>query len=110
MDNLNVNEFINDLEYVEPKFCSKCFTTLKDFVDTGFLGCENCYKVFKNEIESFVKSCQISTKHVGKIYATNLSNEQKIRELSLELNLAIKEQRFEDCAVIKRKIDALKEQ
>lgn len=110
MDKLNVNDFIGDLEFVEPKFCPKCFTTLQDFVSSGFLGCENCYKVFKTQVDSFIKSCQLSSKHIGKIYTSNLSNEQRIRELSLELNLAVKEQRFEDCLIIKRKIDELKEQ
>lgn len=108
----NVNEFLNDLDlkYEQPVFCPKCFTTHQDFLNTGFVGCANCYKVFKKQVDSFINSCQFSNKHIGKIYTSNLSCEQKLRELNLELDLAIKEQRFEDCANLKRKIDSLKEQ
>ncbi|MBQ0017386.1 MAG: UvrB/UvrC motif-containing protein, partial [Clostridiales bacterium] len=109
---VNVNEFINDdFEYSEPLFCPKCYTNLKDFVSNGFLGCENCYKVFRDEIENYINTLQVSNVHIGKrCYCKNItSKEEQISTLERELRIAISEQRFEDCLEIKNKLNKLKE-
>lgn len=112
MDNINVNEFINelDLEYREPKFCMECFTTLTEFLNTGFLGCSNCYKVFEKEIKNYINSTQYSSYHNGKLcFNGKKTNAQKRELLEKELSQAILEQRFVDCQAIKQKLDELKE-
>ena len=110
MENTNVTEFISDLEFVEPKFCPKCFTTLQDFLNDGFLGCPNCYKVFEKEIQNYIHSTQASTNHIGKAYFVVGENDKsKLIHLEQELKLAINEQRFEDCLNLKNQIDKIKE-
>lgn len=112
MDNLNINQFINELDmhYSEPKFCMECFTTLTEFLNNGFVGCINCYKVFDKQIQNYVKSTQYSNFHNGKLcFNGKKSLKQKQELLEKELSKAILEQRFADCQVIKQKLDELKE-
>ena len=52
-------------------FCPKCFCTLQEFLETGFLGCENCYRVFKEQIDEYIKDCQPANIHTGKMYLKN---------------------------------------
>lgn len=110
-ENFDKQNLDMDLKYVNPVFCSHCFTTMDEFVNTSFVGCPNCYKVFSKQIESYIKSTQFSAHHVGKLYLkqNEMTLEEKIAFYEKKLKLAIKEERFEDCAVIKHKIIALKE-
>jgi protein arginine kinase activator len=97
-------------EYKEPLFCKNCYTTLTDFIDSGFVGCENCYKIFDAEIKKYVASTQYSSHHTGKIYFnTSKEKQPTLADYELLLRKAITEQRFEDCLVLKNKIQALKE-
>ena len=99
-----------DFEFTQPIFCNKCYTTLDSFVDTGYVGCENCYKVFDAEIKKYVASTQFSGHHIGKMYFDSTVKKQPtIADYELMLRKAITEQRFEDCLVIKNKIQSLKE-
>lgn len=145
MDNLdmsiNFNSFLGDFfnDYAETGFlptfqtnevkCSKCGMTYTDFINSGVFGCEECYKVFSNPIESLLKNLHGNAKHVGRIpkgsknnISSDVKNEKvesnynknddkpkkdnKIEKLQRDLELAIKEERYEDAAKIR---DELKE-
>ncbi len=62
--------------------CEKCKTTLSDFEETLYLGCENCYKVFANEIAR--KALEINGKnvYVGKIPPKLVSKIARANELN----------------------------
>ena len=107
----NINDTLTK-SYVEPKFCSQCFTTLTEFVNSGFVGCPNCYKAFASEIKAYVDENQFAQSHKGKLYIkpTHDSILDKISYYEKQLKLAIEEERFEDCRALKNKIISLKEQ
>mgnify|MGYP002547266479 CR=1 FL=1 len=95
-----------------------------EFIETGLLGCENCYNVFSNKIDSLLKNIHGSNRHVGRIskFIENSNNlgdfkpvekkiktnkterASKIEELKEKLNKAIKEERYEDAAKIRDEI------
>lgn len=100
--------FLNEEEVT----CNKCGHTLTDFVNTGFLGCANCYKVFEDVIYDNLLKIQPATVHTGKKvnYNSDLSEvEQKIKLLELKLKQAVNEENYELAGQIKKQIIALKE-
>lgn len=113
--------------------CKKCGMTYSGFIDSGVFGCSECYNVFSNPIESLLKNLHGTANHVGRVpkgkvsnmenhkggTSDNIENEKnsktdkskleqdnKTRELERKLELAIKEERYEDAAKIR---DELKE-
>ena len=93
------------------KICPACKTTLKQFLETGYLGCEQCYREFEDEIEEVLKKVQGATLHVGKMpKGRDRNDRQELLEyerLSQELKRAILDERFEDAGVIKQKLKRL---
>lgn len=55
---------LEDLE--EERVCKTCGTKATEFLNTGYLGCRNCYIEFKDLIETFIKRFQGGYKHIGK--------------------------------------------
>ena len=48
------------------KICPRCKTILSDYVETGYLGCPECYRAFGDEIEYSLKRIQGQTENKGK--------------------------------------------
>lgn len=100
--------------------CPSCGSTLNDIVNSGKLGCAQCYSKFEDKLAPSIEKIHGNTKHVGKnvTYTESVSDpvsdEQcsadTVDTLKEELRLAIKEQRFEDAAVIRDKIKAISEE
>lgn len=109
------SSFANALgfEQVENLVCPVCKTSLKEFKTTGRLGCPNCYEVFREEIANAIKKIapfethkQQSIKET-KTVKTKQTKEQKIADLKAEMAEAVKEERYEDAAKIKKQITKL---
>ena len=98
-------------EKVSDVVCPVCKTSLRDFKSSLQLGCPNCYEAFRNEIKSIVnKIAPFNThKQVGikKELATKNSKEDKVAELRAEMAKAVKEERYEDAAKLKKQIKKL---
>ena len=62
--------------------CEKCKTTLSDFEETLYVGCENCYKVFANEISKKVSELNGKNIYVGKVPIKLISKISRSSELS----------------------------
>ncbi len=45
--------------------CSKCGTSYKEILQTGFVGCENCYKEI-DDLKQTIASLYAGKKHRGK--------------------------------------------
>ena len=128
---INFGSFLGDFfnDYAEtsllPTFstndvkCKKCNMSYNDFINTGMFGCSECYDIFSNPIDSLLKNLHGTSKHIGrgiksensKIYQKINTKKQekdkkqnKIDELKIELDKAIKEERYEDAAKIRDKI------
>lgn len=108
---------MNSLAGVER--CSTCGSSFNDIVKGGHIGCSDCYDKFADKLEPSIRKIHGKTKHIGKFISYDENNEPEKREsknetdeleqLNEQLQKAIKEQRFEDAAVLRDKIKALTE-
>ena len=106
------NEFL-PFEKVKDVSCPVCKTRLIDFKNTQRLGCSNCYNVFKAEIDSLLKKIAPFDRHKQEISSsvkpkkTKETKSDKIEKLRQDMTLAVKEERYEDAAKIKKQIQKL---
>lgn len=108
---------MNSLAGVER--CSTCGSSFNDIVKGGHIGCSDCYEKFSDKLEPSIRKIHGKTKHIGKFISYDETQEHKAKEVKPEpnqtemlkeqLTQAIKEQRFEDAAVLRDKIKELTE-
>ena len=91
--------------------CDKCGMDYRQFKEIGRFGCDNCYRVFKDEIRPIIKRIQGgATRHTGKIPAslgTRLSTTKEIEDLKRQLQSAINIEAYEEAARIRDRIKKL---
>lgn len=71
-------DFTNDF-WGDPKKitqCNVCGTSLDSILQSGYVGCVNCYKVFSKEISELVNNIQGKNVHVGKVPQTILEKKE----------------------------------
>ncbi|MDK6863668.1 MULTISPECIES: UvrB/UvrC motif-containing protein [Nosocomiicoccus] len=111
-DHNHLNNFMLHAQS-EMRTCHHCGSTLKTIVDMGRFGCEHCYETFGSDIHQMINRVQhLKDRHVGKVpksYELYLKQEEKIERLEEKLNVLIKTQAFEEAAVVRDEIKALKE-
>lgn len=114
--------------------CKKCGMTYDEFIEKGMFGCSECYETFSNPIDSLLKNLHGTSKHVGrhpelkqykkkeneigietkakaekeKKEARDNKEKSKKEELQIELEKAIKEERYEDAAKIRDQLKEMK--
>ncbi|MCI2900135.1 UvrB/UvrC motif-containing protein [Staphylococcus hominis] len=102
----------HEVAFQEEKRCPTCNMTLKDIAHVGKFGCANCYAVFKEDIVDIVRRVQGGQfEHVGKMPRSShhkLAIKKQIEEKTNYLNILIEKQKFEEAAVIRDEIKALK--
>ena len=95
-------------EKVEDIVCPVCKESLREFKSTGMLGCPNCYEAFREEISKVIKRIAPFDRHKQqdvKIKTTKRqTKEEKISNLRQEMANAVKDERYEDAAKIKKQI------
>lgn len=94
--------------------CEYCGSIFNDIVKSGRVGCANCYSKFEDRLQPTITKMHGNAKHIGKnvTYTEEKEAEPEISELDKlknDLKLAIKEQRFEDAAVLRDKINEMNE-
>lgn len=103
----------DQIAFKEEKRCPTCQMTLKNIAHVGKLGCSDCYAVFKDDIIDIVRRVQGGQfEHVGKTPHSSykkLALKKKIEEKQNYLDVLIKEQNFEEAAVVRDEIAALRE-
>lgn len=93
--------------------CPVCKLKLREFKNSGRLGCPNCYEAFREEIASVIKRIAPFEKHKqDKLNIKSSSKkketvEDKISALRQEMAQAVKEERYEDAAKLKKQIKSL---
>lgn len=90
-------------EYKNMK-CSSCGTSLDWVFKYGKFGCDQCFTDFSVEMDELVKKTQGSFSYEGKFphrYKDIKEKIDQIKELNAKLNIAIKEERYEDAAVLR---------
>ena len=103
-----------EMAFKEEKQCPTCHMTLKDIAHVGKFGCADCYATFKDDIIDIVRRVQGGQfEHVGKTPQSShkkLVIKKQIEEKTKYLNKLIEEQNFEEAAVIRDEIKALKDE
>jgi protein arginine kinase activator len=90
--------------------CPKCGYTQADLKKTGRLGCAECYATFDDGLEHMLRSMHKGIRHKGKTpkgFRNTRELEAKTKKLEKELEKAIKDERYEDAAIIRDSIKAL---
>lgn len=92
--------------------CPCCGLDYKKFVDTGKFGCEKCYEVFKDDINSLLKNIHGHNEHKGKLpkrLKGKILKKKEIDGLREELRASIDVEDFEKAAVLRDKIKKIKD-
>ena len=127
MEGFTTSEFMPLFQEMKEIRCEQCGATFDDIVNSGKLGCGNCYSVFEERLEPILKRIQGNVQHVGRlgkitpneveevkkdvnkavdynIETSKLNNNQEIEKLQEKLKQAIKDERYEDAAKIRDEI------
>lgn len=120
------SSFIPNLVSSRELKCNSCGLSFEDFMHTGKFGCEKCYDTFEDNLDEIFKSIQGSSTHIGRLEQistkqkdnnikkatkskTIKNNKEKteLETLKEDLELAVKEERYEDAAKLRDKISEL---
>ena len=93
--------------------CEKCGNTFNDIVNSGKIGCADCYTTFYDKLLPSLQRIHGKTRHEGKnptiIKAEVNESVHELQALENELKTAISEQNFEKAAELRDRINNLKE-
>lgn len=93
--------------------CEKCGNTFNDIVNSGKLGCADCYRTFYDKLLPSIQRIHGKTRHEGKtpkaVKVEADSPQNKIIRLEKELKDAVERQDFEKAAQLRDEIKAVKE-
>jgi len=67
--------------FFEELSCPYCKTRISDLLETGYVGCSECYNVFGEELMNMIYNFQKATKHVGKRPEKMVSKARKQKEI-----------------------------
>lgn len=90
--------------------CNCCGSNFDDIAKSGKCGCPECYTTFYQQLLPYLKRVHGSTKHIGKI-PTNIAPSEtkadKVSELRKLLNQLVKDENYEQAAVVRDQIKQL---
>ena len=101
----------------EGKKCSLCTLTFTDILSMGKVGCPECYNTFKAELYDTIRSIHGTAKHTGLTPTgkSSVADKPPVAEkdseedtLRARLNEAISAENYEEAALLRDKIKALK--
>ena len=114
MDNMLFSLFDEPLgigyEKLKEEKCPKCGYIFSDYVNTGLLGCEQCYSTFTSKLEPVLHKLHGKSNHVKLNSNTNAEKpKNKLEELQIELQKSIEKEEYERAAKIRDEIKKLRE-
>lgn len=91
------------------RVCKNCGCTEREFLDTQFVGCPECYETFADLIEPMVQRIHGSTKHKAAKIASNDTRDElnETDKLKKELQDAVDKQEYEKAAKLRDRIKEL---
>ena len=100
---------ILDFEYVLPEEikCKKCGYTLSKYRSTGLFGCDECYNTFKKEIDEILLKIQGKNRQIKEEKNIKKESINQVNKIKQELQELVKQEKFEEAAVIRDKIKDL---
>ena len=91
--------------------CGCCGSSFADIAESGKCGCPECYNTFNSELLPYLKRVHGSIQHIGKIPnrapLTVAVDTETAEGLRSKLNQLIREEKYEEAAVIRDKIKQL---
>lgn len=91
--------------------CSFCGQTMKDFRDTGRMGCARCYTTFESSMRELLRRVHGSPRHTGQAYRAPrdevVEKSGVLGELREKLRRAIEQEQFEAAAELRDRIRVL---
>lgn len=90
--------------------CASCGMDLEEFRRRGRLGCPKCYEVFKLPVGELLERVHGARQHVGRVPGVSdgeLRRLQALAELRHELEIAIREEAYENAARLRDEIQAI---
>ncbi len=93
--------------------CPACGSTLRDFRDSGRLGCDQCYVAFDAHLRDLLRRLHGSSQHVGERYETpgeaagDTDPRSRLLELKAQLRRAVEGENFELAAELRDRIRVL---
>jgi len=91
--------------------CPSCGSTLRDFRDSGRLGCDHCYVAFELHLRDLLRRLHGSSQHVGERYDTPGESAAdprgRLLELKAQLRRAVEGENFELAAELRDRIRVL---
>lgn len=90
--------------------CRSCGFSYQTFLQTGRLGCPDCYRQFTEPLEPLVRRLQGRNGHVGKVprrRRSDLMRDRRREELRRELQRLVEAERYEEAATVRDEIRAL---
>ena len=91
--------------------CAFCGLTMKDFRDTGRMGCANCYTTFEASMRELLRRVHGGPRHIGRAYRPPnegvVEKAGALGELRDKLRRAIEQEQFEAAAELRDRIRVL---
>ncbi len=91
--------------------CPACGGTLRDFRDSGRLGCDQCYAAFDFHLRDLLRRLHGSSQHVGERYVTPGEDaadpKGRLLDLKAQLRRAVENENFELAAELRDRIRVL---
>jgi protein arginine kinase activator len=93
--------------------CSECGSTLRDFRDSGRLGCDQCYVTFDAHLRDLLRRLHGSSQHVGERYEIpgeaggDSDPRSRLLDLKAQLRRAVEGENFELAAELRDRIRVL---
>ena len=92
--------------------CPACGSTLRDFRDSGRLGCDQCYASFDSHLRDLLRRLHGSSQHVGERYEAPGERggddpRSRLLELKAQLRRAVEGENFELAAELRDRIRVL---
>jgi protein arginine kinase activator len=90
--------------------CRACGATLRDFRESGRLGCADCYQSFEGHLRDLLRRLHGSSQHAGERYlppGTEADPRRQLLELKDQLRRAVDSENFELAAELRDRIRVL---
>ena len=107
-----LGEDIKNIDDLKERQCSNCNMTYSQIINSGKIGCPQCYVDFQDELKELFKSMYGRENHIGKIPSKSverIKEDQLIENLEARLEKAIISEDFESAAIIRDEINRLNE-
>ena len=95
------------------KDCPKCGSSLEEIIDSGRIGCAECYRTFRAELAPTIQNIHGKAAHVGKhpkAFKREIPEKARLEHLRDDLQTAIQEEKFEDAAALRDQIRLLSQE